>query len=77
MVEQMKILITGAAGAIGSTLVKGLKDKYQLRGLDLTPMPDLDDTITGDIADVDTVSNTIEGMDTVIHLAGCASEETP
>ena len=51
MAEQMKILITGAAGAIGSTLVKGLKDKYQLRGLGLIPMPDLDDTITGDIAD--------------------------
>ena len=73
----MKILITGAAGVIGSALVKGLKGKYQPCGLDLIPMLDLDDTITGDIADVDTVSNTTEGMDTVIHLAGCASEETP
>ena len=77
MAEQMKILITGAAGAIGSTLVKGLKDKYQLRGLDLIPMHDLDDTITGDIADFDTVSNATEGMDAVIHLAGCASGGTP
>ena len=77
MAEQMKILITGAAGAIGSTLVKGLKDKYQLRGLDLIPMPDLDDTITGDIADFSTVSNATEGMDAVIHLAGCASGGTP
>ena len=31
----MKILITGINGAVGSTLVTGLKDKYQLRGLDL------------------------------------------
>ena len=49
----MKILITGAAGVTGSTLVKGLKGKYQPCGLDLIPMLDLDDTITGDIADVD------------------------
>lgn len=30
----MKILITGAAGAIGSTLIKGMKDRHSLRGLD-------------------------------------------
>ena len=32
--NHMRILITGAAGAIGSTLVKGMKDRYTLRDLD-------------------------------------------
>jgi len=73
MSKQMKILITGAAGAIGSTLVKGMKDKYLLRGLDRVPMPDLEDTIIGDIADFDTVLKATKDMDAVIHLAGSTS----
>ena len=51
----MKILITGAAGAIGSTLVKGMKDRHSLRGLDRRPIPDLEDTIQGDVFDFDTL----------------------
>ena len=73
----MNILITGAAGAIGSTLVKGMKDRYALRGLDRVPMPDLDDAIVGDIADFETVLSATEGMDAVIHLAGIPSGGAP
>ena len=73
----MKILITGAAGAVGSTLVKGMKDRYALRGLDRVPMPDLEDAIVGDIADFDTVLKATEGMDAVIHLAGIPSGGAP
>ena len=69
----MKILITGAAGAIGSTLVRGMKDRYSLRGFDRIPTPDLDDTIVGDIADFDAVVNAAEGVDAVIHLANTES----
>ena len=38
----MRVLITGAAGAVGSTLVAGLKGRYELRGLDLVDVPGLD-----------------------------------
>lgn len=77
MDKDMNVLITGAAGAIGSTLVKGMKDRYVLRGLDRVPMPDLEDAIVGDIADFDTVLKATEDMDAVIHLAGVASGGGP
>lgn len=73
----MRILITGAAGAIGSTLVKGMKDRYSLRGLDRVPMPDLEDAIVGDIADFDTMLKATKDMDAVIHLAGVPSGGAP
>jgi len=73
MNKQMRILITGAAGAIGSTLVKGMKDRYSIRGLDLVPMSDLEEAIVGDIADFDTVLKATKDIDAVIHLAGVPS----
>ena len=70
----MKVLITGAAGAVGSTLVKGMKDRHTIRGLDRLPMPDLEDTIEGDVADFDTMLKATKGMEAVIHLTGTDSE---
>ena len=35
----MRVLITGAAGKVGTTLVKALHDRYELYGLDRAPMP--------------------------------------
>lgn len=70
MAEQMKILITGAAGQVGSQLIKGMKDRYQLRGLDRVPVPDLEDAIEGDVGDFATMLKATEGMDAAIHLTG-------
>ena len=77
MDRQMRILITGAASAIGSTLVKGMKDRYSLRGLDRVPMPDLEDAIVGDVADFETMLKATKDMDAVIHLAGVPSGGAP
>ena len=73
----MRVLITGAAGTIGTHLTRGMKDRHELRGLDRVPMPELDDAIVGDIADFDTVLEATQGMEAVIHLAnvGGAWEE--
>ena len=70
MVDRMKILITGAAGAVGRQLIKGLGDCYELRGLDRLPIPDLDDVIVGDVGDYATMLKATEGMDATIHLTG-------
>jgi nucleoside-diphosphate-sugar epimerase len=70
MVDRMKILITGAAGAVGRQLIKGLGDRYELRGLDRLPIPDLDDVIEGDVGDYATMLKATEGMDATIHLTG-------
>lgn len=53
------VLITGSSGIIGSVLKQGLKDKYQIRGVDL---PD-------DISRYGILWSQMAGVDTVIHLA--------
>ena len=74
MAEKMKVLITGAAGAVGSVVAKGMKDRYSIRGLDRQPMPDLENAIIGDVADFDTMLEITQGMDAVIHLTGIDHE---
>ena len=64
----MKVLITGAAGAIGSVLTKGLQTRHDLRGFDNQPMPDLQDAIVGDITDFELVKSVVTDMDAIIHL---------
>lgn len=73
----LKILVTGAAGRIGRVLVAGLKDRYTLRGFDRVPMPDLEDTIVGEITDMEAVLRATQGMEAVIHLAGNPSGGAP
>ena len=68
----MRVLITGAAGAVGSTLVAGLKGRYELRGLDLVEVPGLDagDVVVGDLSDFDVALEATRDVEAVIHLAG-------
>ncbi len=73
----MKILITGAAGTVGSILVNGLRDRYTLRGFDRVPMPDLEDTIVAELTDFDALARATRDMDAVIHLAGNPSGAAP
>ena len=71
----MKVMITGAAGAIGSVLAEGLKDRHEVRGFDTQEMPDLDDAFVGDISDLDLVTAASEGMDAIIHLVNVPGGE--
>ena len=66
----MRILITGAAGAVGRVLAAGLKGRYQLRGFDREPQPELEDGIVGELTDFAAVARATEGMEAVVHLAG-------
>ena len=68
----MRVLITGAAGSVGSTLVAGLKERYDLRGLDLAEVPGLDseDAVVGDLSDFDVVLEATRDTEAVIHLGG-------
>ena len=69
LADRMKILIVGAAGSVGTTLIKGMCDRYAMRGFDLHPAHDLDDTIIGDVGSYKDILQATEGMDAVIHLA--------
>ena len=70
----MRVLITGAAGNIGTTLTRGMKDRHQLRGLDHVPMPELEDAVVGQIGDFDTVLEVSRDMDAIIHLVNVGPE---
>ncbi len=44
----MRVLITGAAGSVGSILAKGMKARDEPHGLDRAPTPELGNVIVGD-----------------------------
>jgi nucleoside-diphosphate-sugar epimerase len=69
------VLITGAAGYIGSFLRKAWKGKYELVLIDHKEIKDPDGakTFIGNIQDVDLMKKACEGVDTVVHLAANAS----
>ena len=66
----MRILVTGAAGRVGSTVARGLQARHEVRGHDRVPMPDLADTVVSDLADFDSMLEATRGMDAVAHIGG-------
>ena len=66
----MRILVTGAAGRVGSTVARGLKDRHQIRGHDRVPIPDLDDTIVSDLDDFDALLEATRDIDAIAHIGG-------
>src|SRR5262249_35803904 len=74
-----KVLITGAAGRIGSFLTGWLADSY---ALSLTDVRAPENTHgfpfnAGDIADLDALRPLFQGNDTVVHLAADPNMEAP
>lgn len=71
----MRVLITGAAGHIGSVLASRLTDEHELRGVDLVAVDDFPgEFIVADCADPGVTRRAVDGMHAVIHLAGIATE---
>jgi len=70
----MRILVTGAAGRVGRIVAAGLKERHQIRGFDREPMPDLTDTIIGNVSDLDALLLATKDMDAVIHLGSFGGE---
>ena len=79
----VRVLVTGAAGSIGSVLCSGLVDRgHTVVGMDLTPEPGgfPGEWATADCADPDAVeavfvaASRAGGLDAVVHLAGRPTE---
>ena len=72
----MKVLVTGAAGFIGSNLVKRLSTVAEVRGIDdlstgyMRNIEGLNiDFIEGSILDEDVLKIAVQGCDAIVHLA--------
>lgn len=68
-----RVLITGAAGRIGTELTYRLKDHFDLRlqfNRNIPQDPLIDDYVVANIADYDQISPAMEGIEAVVHLAG-------
>ena len=79
----MHVLVTGAAGSIGTVVCSGLVDRgHQVTGLDMVPEPEgfTGSWATADCADADAVDAVVGsatragGLDAVVHLAGIPDE---
>jgi nucleoside-diphosphate-sugar epimerase len=66
----MKVLVTGAAGIVGSTIREHLadSDEYEFTYLDETPL-DADGAVTADVTDYEAIRPAFDGQDAVVDLA--------
>jgi NAD+ dependent glucose-6-phosphate dehydrogenase len=71
METRHKLLLTGAAGNIGTYYRKHAGDRYAQRLQDIRPIDDPGDheTVTSDLSDPDAAHRACEGIETVLHLA--------
>jgi uronate dehydrogenase len=72
--ETDRVLITGAAGAIGSALRTGLRERWRtLRLTDIRPVTDLggnEEFVAADIGDRGALEGMMRDVRAVVHLAG-------
>ncbi|HWP17209.1 MAG TPA: NAD(P)-dependent oxidoreductase, partial [Xanthobacteraceae bacterium] len=75
-----RILITGAAGKIGSTLREGLRGRYPVLRLSdigqLGPARDGEEIAPADLTDLASVEDAMKGVDCVVHLGAIPGEDT-
>ena len=68
-----KVLITGAAGAIGRVLREGLRDRYDLRLMyhrSVLPAAGGEEVFTAGITDLERLQQVVDGVDAIVHMAG-------
>ena len=76
----MRVLVTGAAGRIGSVVSERLAARHDLRGLDVVPWPEdgrpayPGELVVGDVTDPTVAAAAVRDVDAVVHLAGIPHE---
>jgi uronate dehydrogenase len=73
-----RVLITGAAGAIGTALRHGLRDGWsRLRLTDARPIKDPapnEEVVVADVSDRPAIERMMEGVSAVVHLTGVGAD---
>ena len=70
LTEKKKVLVTGSAGRVGQAAVIALLNRgHTVRGFDRSSSPKLLNATIADLNDLDALSDAMEGIDTLIHLA--------
>jgi uronate dehydrogenase len=72
-----RVLITGAAGVVGTKLAATLRDAYELRFTDIVRprwVTSADDFVAADLTDFGQVLKAADGVSAVIHLGGVSTE---
>lgn len=78
----MRVLITGAAGRIGTMMRTRLRrDGRMLRLLDVAPLPSAEpgenvELISGSVTDPEVMAGACQDVDALIHLGGISGEST-
>jgi uronate dehydrogenase len=70
------ILITGAAGDVGTHLRRELKDAYQIRASDLRPLKKIggEQLVRADVSKMADCLRITRGVDAIVHLGGYSVE---
>jgi Nucleoside-diphosphate-sugar epimerases len=72
--SRLRVLLTGAAGRIGSTLRPAFADRYDAVWLDREPIEGEPDALTMDLSDLGALEAAMRGVDVVVHLAAQPNE---
>ena len=75
--NQKIVLLTGAAGRIGTSLRHDLGEDYHFRCLDCRPVPHAKDVRIADITNFKALLKAMRGVDAVIHLAANPNIDQP
>ncbi|HYI14617.1 MAG TPA: NAD(P)-dependent oxidoreductase [Thermomicrobiales bacterium] len=71
----MRVLVTGAAGVIGTAVREHLGESYDL--VSMTRRPAEFPSVVADISDLAAIEPAFEGIDAVVHLAATISVTSP
>ena len=73
------VLLTGAGGAVGEAVLDGLRDEYDWKLMFHSPPVEEPDFpyVVGGVEDAEDVAAAVEGVDSIIHLAGDPRPDAP
>jgi nucleoside-diphosphate-sugar epimerase len=69
-----RILVAGAAGFTGEAVCDLLSESYHVVGIDLNPMPHLQESIEADLAELDPVNEVMADVDGVVNCLMAPNE---